>query len=282
MAGPEPLTPDQIAKLQSYYDNEFNLEPALRIITTNNFAQREWGFMDCNGRFDRNFSFLTPKSLEEYIKETCPRSIYVGAVYNNGPENAKNISIHQLEWQRRELIFDIDLTEYDEVRPCSCRGKNQVCDKCWELVKTASFWIHDTLVEDFGVSEQNIQWIFSGRRGLHAWVKDYEFAILDNDQRTALIDYLTLFKGTGTEVKLVEDPVNFPPNLRNRLINLIFIPFFRQCTRQQLMNLGFTKERALSIMQKRESGVDQMFLNNHVFVKSIYKDKIPLDFPSPK
>ena len=34
-------------------------------------------------------------------------------------------------------------------------------------------------------------------------------------------------------------------------------------------------------MEKRESGVDQTFLNNQIFIKGMYKDKIPLDFPSP-
>ena len=44
----------------------------------------------------------------------------VGAIYSEGPNYIEQKTIQNLEWIRREFIFDIDLTEYDNVRPCSC------------------------------------------------------------------------------------------------------------------------------------------------------------------
>jgi DNA primase small subunit len=265
-----------------FYDNEFSLKPALTIIGEENFSQREWAFVDSYGRFDRNFSFEKPDILIDFVREKIPRSIYVGAVYSEGPNNKISKSIHDVDWIKRELIFDLDLTEYDEVRPCSCRGKNQLCDLCWELVKTAALWINDTLIEDFGINHNNITWVFSGRRGVHAWITEEESAVLNNEQRTSIIDYLTLFKGTGSEARLISDPIEYPVNLRVRINTHIYVPFFRECTLQQLMNIGFAEDRGVFIMEQRERlGIDQNFLSKYVFIDNSVKEKFNIkNYPS--
>lgn len=59
-----------------------------------------------------------------------PLKVDAGAIWNQKPEKDSNCKT-----QERELIFDFDMNDYDDVRTC-CSGK-KVCVKCWKLLITA-------------------------------------------------------------------------------------------------------------------------------------------------
>lgn len=61
-----------------------------------------------------------------------------GAIWNRVPE--KDTNGRTLE---RELIFDFDMNDYDDVRTC-CSGK-RVCVRCWKLLITAVEVIENAL-----------------------------------------------------------------------------------------------------------------------------------------
>lgn len=99
----------------------------------------------------------------------------------------------------REIVFDIDMDDYDEFRTCCSEKK--VCNKCWRYIKIAVELITKTLKEDFGFVD--ILWVYSGRRGIHCWVCDRAARQLPAEGRISIIEYLNLISdGFAKKVNL--------------------------------------------------------------------------------
>jgi len=180
------LIPSEV--LEKFYRNIFSLAQLFRIIDPNTFSHREFGFLlirDNKEIFTRNKSFDVPEHLLQYVRAEIPQGIMIGGIYDPPPRGE---SITQLKWLGHELIFDLDLTDYDDIRTCG-KGKEHVCPKCWPLVRDAAIFIDETLREDFGF--QKITWVFSGRRGLHAWITDPEVMALSEDARDAVVEWIS-------------------------------------------------------------------------------------------
>lgn len=135
---------------------------------------------------------------------TIPMKVDAGAIWNRVPE--KDTNGKTLE---RELIFDFDMNDYDDVRTC-CLGK-KVCVKCWKLLITAVEVIENALSEDFGFNQ--LMFVFSGGRGLHIWVCDKRARELKDSVRKGLVDYLELVTGNvKAESLLAEKVVSYVEN----------------------------------------------------------------------
>ncbi|CAF2373671.1 unnamed protein product [Rotaria sp. Silwood2] len=86
-------------------------EPA----TCPQFAQREFSFTLENDVYRRYLSFSNHIEFEKELIKICPENIDIGA-----SKDHKILSAAQFYPIERELVFDIDMTDYDDVRFC-CR-----------------------------------------------------------------------------------------------------------------------------------------------------------------
>lgn len=165
------------------------------------FGRREFSFT-MDDFYLRYQSFNTASELENSIKEKSPSKIDIGPVYSVDPakrqayaKSGDNVFIPV----ERELIFDIDITDYDDVRYC-CSGAD-ICLDCWPLMTVAIKVIDTALRDDFGFN--HILWVYSGRRGVHCWVCDGKARRLTNEQRAAIADYFRVYKGNENSHKKV-------------------------------------------------------------------------------
>lgn len=120
----------------------------------------------------------------------------------------------------KELVFDIDLTDYDDIRTCC--SKANICSKCWVFVTMAIKVIDAALRDDFGF--EHIMWVYSGRRGAHAWVCDSRARNLPDDRRRAIANYLEVVRGGSQSGKRVNLKRPLHPHIARSLD--ILKPYF--------------------------------------------------------
>ncbi|KAL4003621.1 putative DNA primase eukaryotic-type small subunit [Acanthocheilonema viteae] len=180
--------------LPEYYRRLFPFESFSKWLTygkdlQTSFQMRELAFIFEDDRHARYRSFENSAEFERELCKVNPQKIDIGAVYNYKPkEHKKFADFHPVE---RELIFDIDLTDYDDIRTCCSKAK--VCRKCWRWISIAVGVLNHLLQRHFGF--KHCLWVFSGRRGIHCWVADASARKLQNAGRTAVVEYLSLVTG---------------------------------------------------------------------------------------
>lgn len=153
---------------------------------TSDFTMREFAYEFRSGAYQRYNSFGSAEEFKKSVVSANPTRFEVGAVYTVNPRERRNLPKSAMKPLGKELVFDIDLTDYDDIRTCC--SKTDICKKCWKFIKVASIIVTDALKEDFGF--HSILWVFSGRRGAHCWVSDERARNLDESSRKAIVEYL--------------------------------------------------------------------------------------------
>jgi DNA primase small subunit len=128
----------------------------------------------------------------------------------------------------KELVFDIDLTDYDDIRTCC--DKANICNRCWTFITMSIKVVDAALRDDFGF--KHIMWVYSGRRGAHAWISDKRAREMDDQKRRAMAGYLEVVKGGSQSGKKVNVRRPLHPHL-TRSLDLLKDHFQQDILRDQ-------------------------------------------------
>lgn len=190
-------------QLSLYYKNTFPYQLIYNWLNykdggKNCFKYREFSFTLPGDIYVRYLSFEDSLEFRSSLLAKIPIKIDIGAVYNINPRLSRSYPNDFIP-QQRELVFDIDISDYDDVRNC-CKETN-ICPKCWPLMKIGAKILHSILTREFGF--KHLLFVFSGRRGFHCWVCDKQARELGSEARKALADYFTVVTGGQSMVKRV-------------------------------------------------------------------------------
>ena len=192
--------------IRRYVEHYMPLEPLSRLLCLcsrlppeDAFSLREFnlGFVKPDGSdgYSRFHQFSDVAALRKALLFKAPCRIDVGAIFAVQLD-CRNLGIdwRELVAFEKELVFDIDINDYEDIRRCGCSGKT-LCQDCWQLLGFAA-WLVDLLMRrKFGCTD--LLWVYSGRRGVHGWVLDQRAATFSPAFRKALAAYFSPFQQLG-------------------------------------------------------------------------------------
>ena len=186
------------------------------------FANREFALTLPNDAYLRYQSYPSADLLRKDILRLIPSRFEIGPVYTTNPRDRKTLrKSSAFRPLSKEIVFDIDLTDYDDIRTCC--DKANICHKCWTFATMAIKVVDTALREDFGF--EHVLWVYSGRRGVHAWISDKEARELDDEKRKALTGYFEITRGSVQGGKRVNVKRPLHPHLSRSLD--ILKPYFQ-------------------------------------------------------
>ncbi|PCH35118.1 prim-pol domain-containing protein [Wolfiporia cocos MD-104 SS10] len=185
-------------------------------VPTKLFTNREFAFTLQGDVYLRYNSFERADELKKQVCALNPTRFEIGPVYSARPRDKKTVRPANFTAQLRELVFDIDMTDYDAIRTC-CAGAD-ICRRCWAFIAAAVRVLDHAIRDNFGY--KHLLWVYSGRRGIHLWISDREAMELTDEQRRALVGWLMVIQG-GKEmhkkVNVRQGSRTLPPSIKSAL-----------------------------------------------------------------
>ncbi|KAL7814797.1 hypothetical protein V8C26DRAFT_403228 [Trichoderma gracile] len=218
-ASPSAMPTSDPEVMRSFYQRLFPWRQLFQWLNhsptpSNDFGNREFAFTLQNDAYLRYQSFATADLLRKDVLRLMPSRFEIGPVYTTNPRDRKTLrNSSAFKPLSKELCFDIDLTDYDDIRTCC--DKATICNKCWQFMTMAIKVVDVALRDDFGF--KHIMWVYSGRRGAHAWVCDKKARSLDDQKRRAIANYLEVIRGGSQSGKKVNVKRPLHPHLSRSL-----------------------------------------------------------------
>ncbi|KAI1807448.1 prim-pol domain-containing protein [Daldinia bambusicola] len=226
--GPAPAKATDPEVMRTFYQRFFPWRYLFQWLNhsptpTNDFGHREFAFTLQNDIYSRYNAFPTADLLRKDVLRLLPSRFEIGPVYTTNPRDRKTLrNSSAFKPLAKELCFDIDLTDYDDVRTCC--DKANICGRCWQFITMAIKVVDVALREDFGF--KHIMWVYSGRRGAHAWVCDKKARTMDDQKRRSIAGYLEVIRGGAQSGKKVNVWRPLHPHL-SRSLNIL-APHFQE------------------------------------------------------
>ncbi len=215
---------------KKYYFNHFD-----QIKVPERTSEREFGYQKFNSGMTRHITIKDDKELHLMLIQNIPSDVYCSNAYYTFP----NLPMNEKDWKEADLIFDIDAKDLN----LSCRESHtiSICNECNEVSKNSTLCskcnssklekkslpckncinasktevskLSQILIDDLGISQENIQVYFSGNEGFHVYVYNSQFQQIGSRERSELVDYISL-RGVIPETfgmkKLKQDRASFP------------------------------------------------------------------------
>ncbi|KAJ3749220.1 prim-pol domain-containing protein [Lentinula detonsa] len=178
------------------------------------FPYREFAFTLRNDAYLRYNSYPNDTEMKKHVCLLTPSRFEIGPVYSAQPRDKKTVRPTHFKAEKREVVFDIDMTDYDPIRTC-CSDAD-ICKRCWGFIAVAVEVLDTAIRDQFGYTQ--LLWVYSGRRGIHLWISDKEAFELTDDQRKAMVEYLTVIrhgKEPGKRVNVRFGMKDLPPTLKD-------------------------------------------------------------------
>jgi len=209
----------------------------------------------------RNLCYLNMQEFRTAVLRFNPARIDIGPVCDKQPSKGKDLSLEIKPIAiEREYVIDIDMTDYDSIRTC-CSGK-KMCHRCWQFMVSAYKVLKVALEEDFGF--RHILWVFSGRRGMHAWVCDERARIMENFVRKSMTNYLNVSVSNEKSDSFVK------PQVTKKMDYLLFKRSY-EILSKDFKKLVIEDQEYLKIQKNAERVLN-------IFFGTMKKNKIPSDF----
>jgi len=177
-----------------YYARHFPIEAIVHLCSGRGDAlyRREFA---TEGKFYRRYIEAVDAKALHKVMVTMPglTSLHIGPACNGAVSLLRKGLTSP---DRRELIFDIDLTDYEflDLHTRDQAGNEvisvEACDASWGFAAVGVFFLRYLLREHFGFEKFLI--VYSGRRGVHLWVLDGKAMVASDEVRAAIATALNL------------------------------------------------------------------------------------------